>query len=78
MNGLEQIGIAVFGVTAIWLSQDKRPQVQRWACVAGLCAQPFWVWTTVAHAQWGVTALTVLYTWAWAKGVRTYWGRAPG
>ena len=38
MNGLEQIGIAVFGVAAIRLSQDARPKVQRWACVCGLLA----------------------------------------
>jgi hypothetical protein len=40
--GLEQIGIAIFGVAAIRLSQDEREKVRRWACIAGLCSQPFW------------------------------------
>jgi len=28
---IEQLAIAVTGVVAIWLSQDARPTVQRWA-----------------------------------------------
>ena len=75
MNGLEQIGIAVFGVVAIRLSQDHRPRVQRWACVCGLLAQPFWFWTTYVNGQWAIFGLCFLYTWAWAKGVRTHWMR---
>lgn len=75
MTGLEQIGIAVFGVAAIWLSQDHRQKVQRWACVFGLLAQPFWFWTTYSNGQWGIFALCFLYSWAWFKGVRTHWIR---
>lgn len=73
MNGLEQIGIAIFGVAAIWLSQDARESVRRWGCIAGLCAQPFWFYTTATNGQWGIFALSFLYTWSWCKGVRTYW-----
>jgi hypothetical protein len=73
MNGVEQIGIAVFGVAAIRLSQDHRVTVQRWACIAGLCAQPFWFWTTYVNQQWGIFALSFFYSWAWLKGLRTYW-----
>ena len=73
MNGLEQIGIAVFGVAAIRLSQDHRPKVARWACVCGLASQPFWFYATYTHEQWGIFAMCFAYTWAWAKGVRTHW-----
>lgn len=73
MTGLEQIGIAVFGVAAIRLSQDDRRHVQRWACICGLLAQPFWFFTTAANGQWGIFALCFFYTWAWWNGVRTYW-----
>lgn len=75
MTGLEQIGIAIFGVAAIALSQDARESHRRWACVCGMCAQPFWIWTSIANQQWGILALTVLYTWSWWRGVRTYWWR---
>lgn len=75
MNGYEQIGIAVFGVAAIALSQDARESRRRWACIAGLCAQPFWFYTTAINGQWGIFALSFAYTWSWARGVRTYWWR---
>ena len=75
MSGLDQIGIGLFGVAAIYLSQDERPQVRRWACIAGLCAQPFWFWTTASHSQWGIFCLSVFYTAAWLKGFRTHWMR---
>ena len=70
---IAQFLIALFGVSAIWLSQDERPHVRRWGCVCGLLAQPAWFWTTYSNGQWGIFALCFLYTWAWAKGVRTHW-----
>lgn len=75
MSALAQAGIAVFGVLAIRLSQDHRPRVARWACICGLAAQPFWFYSMWMAEQWGVFGLCFLYTWAWAKGVRTYWLR---
>lgn len=72
---IAQAWIAVFGVAAVWLSQDERESVRRWACVCGLCGQPFWITTALLNHQWGILALTVLYTWSWWRGVRTYWWR---
>lgn len=73
-----QIGIALFGVTAVWLSQDERDSRRRWAPVFGLAGQPFWLIETIQHQQWGMVALCALYTLSWAKGLRGYWltGRA--
>ena len=73
MTGLDQIGIALFGVAAIRLSQDHRLSVRRWACISGLMAQPFWFYTTFIHQQWVIFALSFFYTWGWLKGVQTYW-----
>jgi hypothetical protein len=70
---LTQIGIALCGVTAVFLSQDQRPQRQRWACVVGLAGQPFWFVETITSQQWGLVALTVLYTWSWWRGFRRHW-----
>jgi hypothetical protein len=74
---IAQAWIAIFGVAAIWLSQDERVNVRRWACVCGLLAQPAWLITTASAGQWGIFALSFLYAWSWAKGVRTYWWRKP-
>jgi hypothetical protein len=73
---IAQLGIALFGLAAIWLSQSPAPQVQRWACVLGLCGQPFWFYVTWTAEQYGIFALCVLYTLSWARGVKTHWLRA--
>ena len=70
---MEQMAIALTGVVAIWLSQDVRPSWRKWACIFGLCGQPFWFYAAWSSQQWGIFALCVFYTWAWAKGVRTNW-----
>lgn len=68
-----QFGIALFGVSAIWMSQHNDREIRKWACISGLCAQPFWLYTTVVASQWGIVFMTVFYTLAWWRGVKTYW-----
>ena len=71
--GLDQIGIALSGVIAVWLTQDKRENWRRWACVFGMLGQPFWFYATWKAEQWGIFALCALYAYAWARGVWTHW-----
>lgn len=71
---IAQIAIAIFGVAAVWLSQSPRLHEQRWAGVFGLISQPFWFYATWTAGQWGMFALCFVFTWAWARGVHTYWG----
>lgn len=75
---LTQIGIALCGVTAVWLSQDRRENVRRWSSVFGLAGQPFWIAETIAAHQWGILALCALYTWSWWRGFRTHWLKKGG
>lgn len=70
-----QIGIAFFGVAAVYMSQDERIGRRRWACLFGLAGQPFWLVETVHAQQWGIAVLCTLYTWSWWRGVRTHWLR---
>ena len=72
---IEQFGIALFGVTAIWLSQDSRPEFSKLACIFGLIGQPFWFYATWQAEQWGMFALCFLYSAAWIKGFKTNWMR---
>ena len=71
---IDQLGIALTGVTAIALSQSA-PRLQRYACLFGLIGQPFWIYAAWSAGQWGILALTSLYTLAWAKGLWTHWIR---
>lgn len=70
---MEQIGIAIFGVVAVWLSQDANASRRKYAPIFGLCSQPFWFYTAYINQQWGVLFLSLLYTVSWIKGIHTYW-----
>jgi len=70
---IEQIGIAATGVTAIFLSQDKREGWRKWACIFGLIGQPFWFYSSFVAGQWGIFGLCFLYTLAWARGFKAHW-----
>jgi hypothetical protein len=71
---LPQIGIVLFGCSAIWLV-GRKENWQRWGYVLGLCSQPFWFWTSWAHGQWGIFFLSLWYTYAWGQGFYNYWIR---
>lgn len=68
-----QVGIAVCGVSAIWLAHDPRPAWRRWSPVLGLAGQPFWLAETVSAQQWGIAALCLVYTASWWRGFRLLW-----
>lgn len=68
-----QIFIALFGVTAVALSQSKLQARRRWACIFGLIAQPFWFYSAWAAQQWGIFALCFLYTASWVQGFWNNW-----
>lgn len=70
---LAQAGIALTGTVAIFLTQSKSANARRYACLFGIAGQPFWIYETFAAAQWGMFALTFLYTLAWAKGIYQHW-----
>lgn len=72
---MEQLAIALFGVTAVFLSQSHDAGRRRFACLFGLIGQPFWFYAAWKSGQWGIFALCFLYTWAWAKGFWLHWVR---
>jgi len=65
LDTIAQIGIAIFGVTAIILVAKKN----KWGFVFGLASQPFWLITSYLNRQWGVFFLSVIYVFSWALGV---------
>jgi hypothetical protein len=67
---IPQVGVAITGTIAIWLAMGRLP---KWAPIFGLAGQPFWFWASVSHKQWGIVALSVVYTLGWARGIHTHW-----
>lgn len=74
---IAQIFIALFGVTAIFLSQSPNPTAQKYACICGLAGQPAWFVATISAEQWGMVALCCFYSVAWARGFKTHWLKKP-
>jgi hypothetical protein len=72
---IEQVAIALTGVTAIFLTQSRSERVRKYACLFGMVGQPFWMFSAATAEQWGILLLTFFYTFAWAKGVWTHWIR---
>ena len=75
---LSQIWIGVFGVGVIFLIGIKNPQYRRFGYVAGLIGQPAWVYATYTAEQWPILALTAVYTFSWANGLRNNWRTQKG
>ena len=69
---ISQIGIVIFGATAIFLVGLKEWKYRRWAYVCGLCAQPFWFWTTWKAQQYGIFVMSFLYAYSWFNGFRNH------
>ena len=64
-NIISQIGITIFGVTAIILVARKN----KWGFVFGLLSQPFWFITSFINKQWGIFFLSIVYTGSWILGI---------
>lgn len=75
---IDQVAIPILGALAAWCSQERRPAVQRWACLFGLIGQPFWFWASWHAEQWGIFAVSVIYLMAWLRGLWVFWLRPHG
>ncbi len=70
---MEQIAIALTGVIAIWLTQQKRNNLKKYACLFGIAGQPFWFYSAYNADQWGIFTLCFFYTYSWGLGIKNHW-----
>lgn len=70
---ISQIGIALFGVIGVALSQTKEPSKRKWASIFGLCAQPFWFYSAYTTKQWGMFFVCFLYASSYLYGFYNNW-----
>ncbi len=72
-----QIGVALLGSCAVFLVYAPNHAARRWAPIAGLLGQPFWILAALRAEQWGILAVSLLYTYAWLRGAREQWRTVP-
>lgn len=65
LDTIAQIGIVVFGLTALILVAKKN----KWGFVIGLISQPFFLITSYINKQWGIFFIAVAYTFVWGFGI---------
>ena len=72
MDAISQIGIFLFGASAIWFV-GRKEKWSRWGYVLGLIGQPFWFYTTITYEQYGLVVLCLFYTYSWGQGFYNFW-----
>lgn len=70
---IDQVMIAIFGVSAVAITQSGIPKLQKWAGVFGLIGQPFWFYSAYTTKAWGIFFLSFLYTASWGYGFYKHW-----
>lgn len=70
---MNQLFIAIFGLTAISMALSHNARARKWAPILGLAGQPFWFLATVPTEQWGMVALCVAYTLVYARAAWVNW-----
>jgi len=69
---VSQIGIMIFGASAIWFV-GRKEKWKRWGYILGLIGQPFWIYSSIVNEQWGILIMTLFYTYSWSQGIYNYW-----
>ncbi len=70
---IAQLGIAIFGLVAIALTQSSCSRRRRWAPLFGLAGQPFWLYATATSDQIGMLIVSCAYTVIWIVGAWRQW-----
>ncbi len=70
---MEQLGIAMFGLTALWLSMGNSHSGRKWAPLIGLAGQPFWLLYALKTNGWGLGLLVAAYTAVYLRGAWIQW-----
>jgi hypothetical protein len=75
-NAVNQLFIAVFGLTSIWMAMGRNDRLRKWSPIVGLCGQPFWAWFAYDKGAWGLGILVAAYTAVYLRGALVQWRAA--
>lgn len=62
------LAVGVLGMTLL-VNADSTPK-RTWAYLVLLFGQPFWIGITAGAQQWGMCAMSVIYTVLYVQGLR--------
>lgn len=70
---LNQLGLAVFGLSAAWMAMGRSPGQRRWAPWIGLAGQPFWLTFALQAQAYGLLAVSIAFTLVYLRGAWVQW-----
>jgi len=68
---ISQIIICACGASSVWLVA-RLDKWKKYGYIAGILAQPFWMYTTLSHKQYGISILSLWYSYSWGLGIYNY------
>lgn len=82
-EALVQLGLACFGLTAMWWALGVNARLRRWAPIVGLVGQVFWfTFAWQVHQQGvdvrGLVVLCSAYTVVYVRGAWVQWRPSAG
>lgn len=67
------IQILIFTLSALAMFLITRKESwSKYGYIIGLISQPFWLWTSYEHSQWGIFALGIFYCYTWIQGIYNF------
>lgn len=80
LQNVAQLGMSVFGLSALAMTYSGRVRLMKWSPIVGLVGQPFWATYAWIHWSWAlallVPAFSAAYLYGWWKqweGRRWLW-----
>lgn len=74
LKDLAQLGMSVFGLTALVMTYSGRARLMKWSPIVGLTGQPFWLVFAWVVSSWALAYLLVpAFSAAYLYGIWKQW-----
>jgi hypothetical protein len=70
VNTILQVGLALFGLTAIYLALYGSERGRFWSPIVGMCGQPFWLVFSLRTDAYGILVVDVAYAALYIGAIR--------
>lgn len=65
---LNQLMIMILGMTSIACISTTNLKIMKWGFFFGMMAEPYWMFSSIMHEQFGISVLVCVYTVCHLKG----------
>lgn len=66
---INQILLISFGLLSIYFLSSKDIKKLKYGFIFGLCAEPFWLYSSITTGQWSITILVFIYAFCHIRGL---------